>query len=106
MGRRGSTRVFITLPIRRSSPLCQGKARRKKNTHNAFVPNPSCARVHLGVKKGGTMPYDLLIKNGTVIDGSGLPRFRADVAIVHGKIAAIGKIRDSAKQIIDAEGHV
>jgi N-acyl-D-amino-acid deacylase len=52
------------------------------------------------------MPYDLLIKNGTVIDGSGLPRFRADVGIVHGKIAAIGKIRDGAKQVIDAEGHV
>jgi N-acyl-D-aspartate/D-glutamate deacylase len=52
------------------------------------------------------MPYDLLIKNGTVIDGSGLPRFRADVGILHGKIAAIGKIRDGAKQTIDAEGHV
>ena len=36
------------------------------------------------------MQYDLIIRNGTVIDGSGLPRFRADVGIVHGKIAAIG----------------
>ncbi len=52
------------------------------------------------------MPYDLLIKNGTVIDGSGLPRFRADVGITHGKIAAIGKIRENAKQVLDAEGHV
>jgi N-acyl-D-aspartate/D-glutamate deacylase len=52
------------------------------------------------------MQYDLLIKNGTVIDGSGMPRFRADVGIVHGKIAAIGKIRDGAKQVLDAEGHV
>ncbi len=52
------------------------------------------------------MPYDLLIKNGTVIDGSGLPRFRADVGVMHGKIAAIGKIRDGAKQVLDAEGHV
>ena len=42
------------------------------------------------------MQYDLLIRNGTVVDGSGLPRFRADVGIVAGKIAAIGKIRDSA----------
>lgn len=51
------------------------------------------------------MQYDLLIQNGTVVDGSGLPRFRADVGILHGKIAAIGKIRASAKEVIDAEGH-
>ena len=52
------------------------------------------------------MQYDLLIKNGTLIDGSGLPRFQADVGISHGKIAAIGRIRDSAREVIDAEGHV
>lgn len=52
------------------------------------------------------MQYDLVIKNGTIIDGSGLPRFRADLGIVHGKIATIGKIRDAAKETIDAEGHV
>src|SRR5688572_8733774 len=52
------------------------------------------------------MPYDLLIKNGTVIDGSGLPRYRADVAVRNGKIAAIGRIRESAQDVIDAEGHV
>ena len=52
------------------------------------------------------MHYDLLIRNGTVIDGSGLPRFRADVAIAQGKIAAIGRIRDGATQVIDAEGRV
>jgi N-acyl-D-amino-acid deacylase len=52
------------------------------------------------------MPYDLLIKNGTVIDGSGLPRYRADVAVRNGKIAAIGRIRESAHDVIDAEGHV
>jgi N-acyl-D-aspartate/D-glutamate deacylase len=52
------------------------------------------------------MQYDVLIRNGSVVDGSGMPRFRADVGIVAGKIAAIGKIRDSAKEVIDAEGHV
>lgn len=48
------------------------------------------------------MSYDLLIKNGTVVDGRGTPRYRADVAIAHEKIAAIGKVTDSAKQTIDA----
>ncbi len=53
------------------------------------------------------MQYDLIIQNGTVIDGSGLPRFRADVGIIDGKIASIGRIRgDSAKEVVDAEGHV
>jgi N-acyl-D-amino-acid deacylase len=52
------------------------------------------------------MPHDLVIKNGTIIDGSGLPRYRADVAVRHGRIAAIGRIRESAREVIDAEGHV
>lgn len=53
------------------------------------------------------MQYDLIIQNGTVIDGSGLPRFRADVGIIDGKIASIGRIRgESAKDLVDAEGHI
>lgn len=52
------------------------------------------------------MTYDIVIKNGTVIDGSGLPRYRADVGIKDGKIAHIGRIRDAAKQVIDATGQV
>lgn len=52
------------------------------------------------------MAYDLIIKNGTVIDGSGLPRFRADVGIHQGKIVTIGRIRESAAEVVDAEGHV
>jgi len=50
--------------------------------------------------------YDLIIRNGTIVDGSGMPRFRADVGIGGGKIAAIGKIRESARETIDADGHV
>ena len=52
------------------------------------------------------MEYDLIIRDGTVIDGSGQPRFRADVGIADGKIASIGKVNGSASEIIDAEGHV
>jgi len=52
------------------------------------------------------MPYDLIIKNGTVIDGTGLPRYRADVAVRHGRIAAIGRIREAAREVVDADGHV
>jgi N-acyl-D-amino-acid deacylase len=49
---------------------------------------------------------DLLIKNGTVVDGTGAPSRRADVAIQGGKIAAIGKITDSATRVIDASDQI
>ncbi len=52
------------------------------------------------------MQYDLVIRDGTVIDGSGLPRYRADVGVVRGKIANIGRIRDAAKEVVDASGLV
>ena len=52
------------------------------------------------------MSYDLVIKNGVVIDGSGMPRYRGDVGVVGGRIAAIGRIRESAREVIDADGQV
>ena len=49
--------------------------------------------------------YDILIKNGTVIEGTGLPRFRGDVGIKNGRVAKIGKIKTTdADKIIDADG--
>ena len=52
------------------------------------------------------MSYDLIIKNGTVVDGSGMPRYRADVGVQDGRIATIGRIAATAPHVIDAEGHV
>jgi N-acyl-D-amino-acid deacylase len=46
--------------------------------------------------------YDVLIKNGTVVDGTGAPGRRADVAIAGGKIAEIGKVNEGAARVIDA----
>src|SRR5689334_20282776 len=50
--------------------------------------------------------YDLIIRNGVVIDGSGQPGYRADVAVQDGRIAAIGEISDLAKRELDADGQV
>src|SRR5947208_12971367 len=52
------------------------------------------------------MAYDLLIKNGMVVDGSGSAGYRADVAVAGEKIAAIGKNLGAGKKEIDAKGHV
>jgi N-acyl-D-aspartate/D-glutamate deacylase len=50
------------------------------------------------------MAHDLVIKNGAVVDGSGFPPYRADVAIADGRIAEIGRVRGPAAATIDADG--
>ena len=52
------------------------------------------------------MSYDLIIRSGTIVDGTGFPRYRADVAIKGGTIAEIGRIRATAATTIEAEGLV
>ncbi len=50
--------------------------------------------------------HDLVIRNGTVVDGSGGPAFRADVAIDGDRISAIGDVTGSAWRTLDAEGRI
>lgn len=50
------------------------------------------------------MALDLLIRGGTVVDGSGGKRYTADVGIVGGRIARIGSLTESAKETLDARG--
>ena len=52
------------------------------------------------------MAYDLLIKNGMVVDGTGAPARQADVAITGGTIAEIGRVSGGATTVIDADGLV
>jgi N-acyl-D-amino-acid deacylase len=51
--------------------------------------------------------FDVVIRNGRVVDGAGNPWFRADVGVRGGRIAAVGRLGDkSADRVIDAAGRV
>jgi N-acyl-D-amino-acid deacylase len=53
------------------------------------------------------MAFDLVVKDGMIVDGSGLPRYRADIGVKDGKIAEIGRINGAAaKETLNAEGRV
>src|SRR5437762_11249329 len=52
------------------------------------------------------MPQDLVIKNGRLIDGSGLPAFQGDVAIKDGWIVDVVRVTDDAKRVLNADGLV
>ncbi len=48
--------------------------------------------------------YDLLIKNGTIVDGLRMPAFKGDIGVRSGKIVAMGNVQGSATRVIDATG--
>jgi N-acyl-D-amino-acid deacylase len=51
--------------------------------------------------------YDVLIRDARIVDGTGNPWFRADVAVAAGKIAALGRFENAkAARVIDAKGRV
>ncbi|MEE8362717.1 MAG: amidohydrolase family protein, partial [Dehalococcoidia bacterium] len=50
--------------------------------------------------------YDILIKNGRVVDGTGAPAYAADVAVAGDMIVATGQLEGEAARTIDAAGRV
>ncbi|MEA2640802.1 MAG: N-acyl-D-amino-acid deacylase [Chloroflexota bacterium] len=50
------------------------------------------------------MPFDLLIRNGMIVDGSGIPGYRGDVAISGGRIVEVGKVAGEARRVLNADG--
>jgi N-acyl-D-amino-acid deacylase len=52
------------------------------------------------------MPYDLIIRNGKIVDGSGIPGFHGDVAVSGGCIVEVGQVTGEARRVLDANGLV
>ena len=50
------------------------------------------------------MGYDILLRDGRIVDGTGSPWYRGDVAITDGRIAAVGRVEDDAAETIDLDG--
>src|SRR2546429_4472466 len=67
-----------------------------------------CALVFLGVTRvdAAGPEYDLIIRGGKIVDGSGNPWFYGDVAAKGDRIAALGRVAGDAKRVIDASGLV
>ena len=50
------------------------------------------------------MTWDLVVRGGVVVDGTGSPGRRADVAVKDGRIAAVGDVDGDASEVLDADG--
>src|SRR5487761_383721 len=65
------------------------------------------SRFTLAQSNAQEAPYDVVIRNGHIIDGTGSPWYAGDIGIRAGRIAAIGNLSQArAKQVMDARGRV
>ena len=58
------------------------------------------------MREANTPDFDLIVRNGTIVDGTGRPAYRGDVAVKGGLIAAVGEVRGNAAEEIDASGSI
>ena len=73
-----------------------------KSTLLALLACVACGR---GERGGERAPFDLILENGWIVDGSGSPRYRGDVAIRGDKIAAVGFLNGAAaRETVDVAG--
>src|SRR5262249_8359033 len=85
--------MVVIEPLRRSIESTSAEAALEKGAIMRRAPQ-------------GRAAMDLIIRNGAIVDGTGAPKFRGDVGVKDGKVAAVGKVSAAAKRIIDAEGAI
>ncbi len=84
----------------------------KLRVHFASAYNPDLARILLAIFLAlaaafgaAAQQFDLVIRNGHIIDGTGSPWYSGDLAIANGRVARIGSLGNaSARRVIDARG--
>src|SRR6187455_3341557 len=83
---------------------CRAVASRRRRTQ-AVMKRLLFLLLVSGITLQGQAPaFDLVIRHGTIVDGSGLPRYTGDVAIKNGFIVAIGNFPGTATNEIEARG--
>ena len=50
--------------------------------------------------------FDLIVRGGLLVDGSGEPGYKGDIAVKDGRIVAVGQVHGEARQVVEAEGRV
>ncbi|MDX1646725.1 MAG: amidohydrolase family protein, partial [Longimicrobiales bacterium] len=71
------------------------------------LPSPGTTQPTVAQERASSVPYDLLIAGGQIVDGTGNPWFRADVAIRGDRIVAVGDLAGAdAARVVDATGLV
>jgi len=61
----------------------------------------------ISCQPSGEGPYDIIIQNAKIVDGTGNPWYQADIGVYHDKITSIGKLNARlAKRVVDAGGKV
>ena len=48
--------------------------------------------------------FDLIVRGGLLVDGSGEPGYKGDIAVKDGRIVAVGQVHGEARQVVEAEG--
>ena len=95
---------------RRRSPSCSGAASSRRSTTSPAATGPSCRRPHPHhlIPDLEATVLDLIIRNGTIVDGSGLTGYRGDVGIRGDRLVSVGRrLGDvDAARVIDAAGKV
>src|SRR5690349_17253515 len=108
--RPASARILDPRPASRAAPRRSAIVRRMPSNRRAAAAAALLALAvfaALATPRAQTGPYDLLIRNGRIVDGTGAPSYRGDLAIRGETIARVAaRIDAQAARVIDAEGKV